>query len=162
MADYSCEYELNCGIGGTITFNNGSLGTTDDLYWISTINGLDGPVLRVPVDDVPFGDGGIVHRSWMGPRHPVFEGSIIVQSVSLGNCQARLNEMEEDLRLALDAILAPVAGSLIWTPTGSMVTFGLDVFYEVSLDVQPTENYRLRSFNFGLISESPDITVSAT
>jgi hypothetical protein len=163
MADYSCEYELDCGAGGTITFNDGTLGngSADDLYWISTLHGLDGPTLRVPVDDVPFGDGGIVHRSWMGPRHPVLEGNLIVQSVGLGGCQARLNEMEEALRLALDEILAPTAGTLTWTPTDLGITYSLEVFYEVPLDVQPTDNYLLRSFNFGLISNSPVFTASS-
>lgn len=164
MADYSCIYELDCGVGGVIMFNNGDLfqGSVDDLYWIANIQGLDGPALRVPIDDVPFGDGGIVHRSWMGPRHPIFEGNFVVQSVGLSQCQERFNEMEADLRDALDSILAPDFGVLTWTPTGSATTYALNVFYEVSLEVQPTENYRLRSFNFGLVTESPVLTVSAT
>lgn len=157
MADYSCVYELDCGAGGTILFNNGTLGSLTDLYWIATINGLDGPSLRVPIDDVPFGDGGIVHRSWKGPRHPVIEGSLVVQSVGLGQCQSVFNTMEEDLRTALDSILAPTSGTLTWTPTGGAVTYSLDVFYEVSLDIQPTDDYRLRSFTFGLVAESADL-----
>jgi len=157
MADYSCVYELECP-GGTIMFNDGefSFGSLDDLYWIATINGLDGPTLRVPQDDVPFGDGGIVHRSWMGPRHLILEGSLVVQSVGQAGCQERFNELEEDLRVALDSILAPNFGSLIWTPTGGTES-SLTVYYEISLDIQPTENYHLRSFNFGLVSESADI-----
>lgn len=162
MADYSCPYVLDCGVGGTITFNNGTFGgsSTDDLYWISTIHGLDGPTLRVPIDDVPFGDGGIVHRSWMGPRHPILEGNLIVQSVGLGQCQEVLNVMEQDLRDALDTILAPTSGTLTWTPTG-LSELTLEVFYEVSVDFQPTEDYHLRSFTFGLVSESADLLVGS-
>jgi len=153
MADYSCTYTL-----GAIVFNNGTFGhgSTDDLYWIDTIHGLDGPTLRVPQDDVPFGHGGIVHRSWKGPRHPIFEGRLIVQSVGLGGCQAVLNTMEAALNAALDAILAPTSGTLSWTPAGGSPE-SLTVFYEQTLDVQPADNYRTRTFEFGLVSESADI-----
>ncbi len=158
MADYSCAYTLTTS-GGTITFNGGTLGggSIDDLYWIATINGLDGPTIRAPIDDVPFGDGGIVHKFWKGPRHPILEGSLVVQSVPFGNsqCQEILNGMEDDLNAALDSILQ-TAGTLAWTPAGGS-PHSLAVFYEVSLDIQPTENYALRSFTFGLVSESADI-----
>lgn len=159
MADYTTTYTLVTA-AGTVIFNDGQLGggSLDDLYWISTIHGLDGPTLRVPIDDVPFGDGGVVHRSWKGPRHPIFEGSLIVQSVPFGSsgCQEVLNGMEEDLRLVLDSILAPTSGTLSWTPTGGSL-HTLDVFYEVAVDFQPENNYVTRSFSFGLISESADI-----
>lgn len=150
MADYSCRYHL-----GAITFNDGTFGhgSTDDLYWIDTIHGLDGPTLRVPQDDVPFGDGGIVHRSWKGARHPIFEGRLMVQSVGLGSCQEVLNDMEDALNAALDAILAPNSTALTWTPTGGSLK-SLTVFYEQQLEVQPADNYRTRSFSFGLVSES--------
>jgi len=150
MADYSCIYTL-----GAITFNNGTFGhgSTDDLYWIDTIHGLDGPTLRVPIDDVPFGHGGIVHRSWRGPRHPVFEGRLIVQSVGLGECQERLNEMEAALIAALDAILAPTTAALQWTPTGGSPK-SLSVSYERTVEFQPADGYRTRNFDFGLVSEA--------
>jgi hypothetical protein len=154
MADYSCIYTL-----GAISFNNGIFGhgSLDDLYWIDTIHGLDGPTLRVPFEDVPFGDGGIVHKSWKGPRHPLFEGRLIVQSVGPGGCQAVLNGMEAALNAALDGILAPTAGTLAWTPTGGSPKT-LSVFYEITCDVQPADNYRTRTFSFGLISEAADPT----
>ncbi len=153
MADYSCTYTL-----GAITFNNGVFGqgSNDDLYWIDTIHGLDAPTLRVPVDDVPFGDGGIVHRTHKGPRHPVFEGRIIVQSASGAACQQVFNQMEAALRAALEAILAPNSGTLAWTAPGDGA-HSLTVFYERELDIQPADNYRTRHFDFGLISESADI-----
>lgn len=159
MADYSCTYTLTTP-GGTIVFNDGQLGggSKDDLFWISNTQGLDGPTLRVPVDDVPFGHGGIVHRSWKGPRHPILEGSLVVQSVPFGSggCQAILNEMEEDLNAALDSILAPTSGTLAWTPAGGSPK-SLTVFYEVALDIEPENGYVTRAFNFGLVSESADI-----
>ena len=159
MADYSTTYTLTTP-GGTIVFNDGQLGggSKDNLYWIANIQGLDGPTLRVPSEDVPFGHGGIVHRSWKGPRHPILEGSLIVQAVPFGHpgCQAILNEMEDNLRVALDSILAPTGGTLAWTPTGQSAK-SLTVFYEVALDIEPENGYVTRSFNFGLISESADI-----
>ena len=153
MADYSCIYTL-----GSVTFNGGVFGhgSLDDLYWIDTIHGLDGPTLRVPVDDVPFGHGGIVHRSWKGPRHPIFEGRLIVQSVGPSGCQAVLNTMEASLRSALEGILAPTSGTLAWTPSGGSPET-LTVFYERSVDFQPADSYRTRSFDFGLVSESADL-----
>jgi hypothetical protein len=157
MADYSTIYTLTTP-GGTILFNNGQLGggSRDDLYWIANIQGLDGPTLRVPIDDVPFGHGGIVHRSWKGPRHPIFEGSLIVQSLPFGAaCQEVLNDMEAALNAALNSILAPASGTLSWTPAGGSPK-ALTVFYEVALDIEPENGYVTRSFNFGLVSESAD------
>lgn len=158
MADYSCVYTLSSS-GGTLQLNNGTLGhgSLDDLLWIATIHGLDGPTLRVPQDDVPFGHGGLVHRSWKGPRHPIFEGSLVVQSVGPSQCQEVLDDMETAFNDVLDAMLAPNAGTLSWT-TAASNSFSLTVYYEVSLDIQPTENYRLRSFNFGLVSPAADPT----
>lgn len=158
MADYSCQYDITSS-GGTLSLNDGELGhgSLDDLYWIATIHGLDGPTLRVPQDDVPFGHGGLVHRSWKGPRHPIFEGSLVVQSVGLSECQEVLDDMEADMNAVLDAMLAPNTGTMTWT-TAAGDSFSLTVYYEVSLDIQPTENYRLRSFNFGMVSPAADPT----
>jgi hypothetical protein len=157
MADYSCIYTLTTP-GPDIIFNNGQFGygSLDDLYWLDNVHGLDGPSLRVNSEDVPFGHGGIVQRSWKGPRHPVLEGRLIVQSVGLGGCQAVLNDMEEELRTALDAILAPASGTLAWTPSGGS-PHSLTVYVERTVDYQPADGYRTRSFDFGLISESADI-----
>jgi hypothetical protein len=158
MADYSCQYTLATP-GGTIVFNGGQLGggSRDNLYWIANIHGLDGPTLRVPQDDVPFGHGGMVHRSWKGPRHPLFEGSIVIQSVPFGSpCQEEHNELEDALNAALDSILAPTSGTLSWTPTGGS-PHSLTVFYEITLDIEPENNYITRAFSFGLVSESADI-----
>jgi hypothetical protein len=158
VADLSAVYTLSTS-GGNVSFNNGTLGfgSDDDLYWIATINGLDGPTIRTVIDDVPFGHGGLVHRFWKGPRHVVLEGSLVVQSVPFGNsqCQEILNGMEDDLNAALNSILQS-DGTLAWTPAGGS-PHSLSVRYEVPLDIQPQENYVIRSFSFGLVSASADI-----
>jgi hypothetical protein len=154
VADLTTTYTLSTS-GGTIVFNNGALKTTTDLYWIQTLQGLDGAPVRAPVDPVPFGDGGLVHRFWKGPRRIVFDGVILIQSVPLGGaCQEQLNVMEEALRVALESTL-DTPGSLSWVPLGQASRL-LTVKCEVALDVQPIENYALRSFSFGLVSPSSD------
>ena len=156
MADLQASYTLTTG-GGNVTLNGGSLGTSSDLYWVSAIHGLDGPTLRTPIDDVPFGDGGLIHKFWKGPRHPQFEGSLIVQSVPFGSsgCQEALNDLEDALNAALDSIIQ-TAGTLSWTPDGGGAQ-SMSVYYEVPLDIQPIENFALRSFSFGLVSASADV-----
>jgi hypothetical protein len=158
MADLACTYTLSTG-SGTIVLNQGTLGggSTDDLYWVTAIHGLDGPTLRTPIDDVPFGDGGLIHKFWKGPRHPAFEGSLIVQSVPIGSgaCQEALNDMEDALNAALGTIIQ-TAGTLSWTPAGGGA-HSISVFYEIPLDIQPQDNFALRSFSFGLVSASANI-----
>jgi len=156
MADYACIYTLTTS-GGTIYFNDGTFGfgSRDDLYWLDNIHGLDGPVLRVPTDDVPFGDGGLIHRSFKGPRHPVPEGRMIVQSTGLSGCQARFNEMEEALKDVLEAAIAPNSGTLAWTPAGGS-GHNITVYYERGLEITPADSYRTRGFDFGLFAPSAD------
>lgn len=157
MADYSCIYTLTTGTG-TITFNDGIFGhgSTDDLYWIEVIHGLDGPVIRFNGEDVPFGDGGLVHRSFKGPRHPAPEGRMFVQSVPQSGCQQRFNEMEAALRDCLEGAIPPDAGTLAWTAPGDGA-HSLTVYYERGLEVQPADSYRTRTFDFGLFSTSADL-----
>ena len=156
MADLATIYTLATP-GGTISFNSGTLGSgsLNDLYWLSAVHGLDGPTIRAPVDNVPFGDGGLIHRFWKGPRRPTFEGSLIVQSVPFGgNCQAAFNTLESNLNTALNSILQ-AAGTLSWTPAGGSA-HSLSVYYEVFLDILETDNFLTRSFTFGLVSPSAD------
>jgi hypothetical protein len=157
VADYSCLYTLTTP-GPDITFNNGTFGhgSISDLYWIDTIHGLDGPPLRINLQDKPFGDGGIVQKSWKGPWHPIFEGRMIVQSVGLAGCQAVFNTLEKNLREALESIVPLNSGTLAWTPSGDSA-HSLSVYYEQTLDVQPGDSYRTRTFNFGLLSLSSAI-----
>lgn len=154
MPDIVTEYALTTP-GGNITFNDGTLGDGTDKYWLQTIQGLDGVEIRAPVDNVPFGDGGIVHTFWKGPRRPVFEGVFLIESsFAQSDCQEIRNEMSEDLREALDSIIA-ADGTLSWTPIGFSAR-SLTVRNEVPLNVTYEADYRLSAFTFGLISEASD------
>src|SRR5262245_3181081 len=117
MADLSCVYELSTP-SGSILFNDGDLRTEDDLYWISEIEGLDGPSIRASVDNAPQTDGGLVHTFFKGPRQVTMQGAIVIQSVPFGAaCLPVRNQMEADLRVALESILQ-ADGLLVWTPEG--------------------------------------------
>ena len=154
MADLSCEYTLTTG-GGTVTFNDGALGDGTDKYWLTSLNGLDGPVIRAPVDLVPFGDGGIVHTFRKGPRRPVFDGMLLIESSrSQAVCQQLRNTLVASLETALNSILT-TTGTLTWTPDGQAAR-SLTVFYEVGLSVSYSDNYAVANFSFGLVSEAAD------
>jgi hypothetical protein len=156
MADLACTYTYATA-GGTIIFNNGSLGDGTDKFWLQSITGLDGPIVRAPIDNVPFGDGTIIHQFWKAGRRPLLEGVLVVETVPFGSaCQEALNEMEDDLRVAVESNIG-TAGTLSWTPTGQGAR-SLSVFHngEPPLDFPPAENFALRSFVLGLISEDAD------
>jgi hypothetical protein len=154
MADLACEYTLTTG-GGTITFNDGTLGDGTDKFWLSSIQGLDGPVIRPPVDLVPFGNGGIVHTFRKGPRRPVFDGMLLIESsTSQTLCQEIRNDLVAALEAALNSILT-TAGTLAWTPAGQSA-LSLSVFYEIGLSVTYSDNYAVANFSFGLVSEAAD------
>ena len=154
MADESVTYTLTTP-GGTIVFNNGDLRTLDDVYWIQNIGGLDGGTIRAPVDNAPQAHGGIIHNFWKGPRHITIEGVIFVQSVPLGGaCLTIRNDMEEDLRAALESLLQ-ADGTLAWTPTG-LSARSLTVRNEIPVEYTPAENYAIKAFVFGLVAGDPD------
>lgn len=156
MADLATTYTLTTS-GGTIVFNDGDLGTTDDLYWIASIEGLDGAPIRAQVDNAPQAHGGIVHTFWKGPRHVTIEGSILIQSVPWGGyCLPQRNAMEDDLRIALESIIQ-TDGTLSWTPAGLDSTGrALTVRHDVQLQFTPQENYAIMGFVFGLVSAASD------
>jgi hypothetical protein len=154
VADLSCEYTLTTG-GGTVTFNDGVLGDGTDKYWLTSLNGLDGPVIRAPVDLVPFGDGGIVHTFRKGPRRPVFDGMLLIESSSSQSvCQELRNDLVAALEAALNSIIT-TTGTLGWTPAGQAAR-SLAVYYEVGLSVSYSDNYAVANFSFGLVSEAAD------
>jgi hypothetical protein len=157
MADIAAVYTLTTP-GGTITFNNGDLKDGTDKYWIQNIQGLDGPPLRTPIDNRPQTHGGLVHNFFKGPRHVVFEGVLVTESVgfpSLGDaCIQRQNEMEEDLIDALESILQ-ADGTLGWTPLG-LAARSLTVRHDVILEFSAIEAYALKQFTFGLVAADPD------
>ena len=105
MADLHVTYTLTTP-GPDITFNSGVLGDGTDKYWISAIQGLDGPAIRAPVDLVPFGDGGIIHTFRKGPRRVIIDGAIWVEAfTNQTDCQQRRNALVDDL---LDALALPL------------------------------------------------------
>ena len=151
MADLTCTYTLTTG-GGTIVFNNGTIGSTTDLYWIQAIQGLSMPTIRAPVDNAPQADGGLIHNFWFGPRRVVIDGVMLAQSVGQNQCNSVFYTMEKNLIAALSSILR-TAGTLAWT-SADTTAHSISVYCEVPLDVQPSDNYATRAFNFGLVAAS--------
>lgn len=153
MADIVTTYTLTTP-GPDITFNSGSLKDGVDKYWLTSIQGLDGPEIRAPVDLVPFGDGGIIHTFRKGPRRPIFDGIFLLDPFDQVNCQDRRNDLAEDLQSALSSIIT-VAGTLSWTPIGQAAK-SLAVYNEVGLVVNYTDDYMVSTFSFGLISAAAE------
>lgn len=154
MADIIVPYTLTTP-GPDITFNNGTLDDGVDKYWLTSIQGLDGPAIRAPVDPVPFGDGGIVHTFWKGPRRVTFDGMLLLDPFTLVDCQERRNDLAFNLQDALASIIA-ASGTLAWNPTGSVGAKSLTVYNEIPLDIRYSDNYLVSTFSFGLISEAAD------
>ena len=157
MADLATTYTLTTP-GGTITFNNGDLGDGTDKYWIQNIEGLDGPIVRAPVDDVPFGDGTIIHTFWKSGRRPIFDGVLIIETVLPwgSGCQEALNDMEDALRVALTSIIS-ADGTLGWQPAGlSARTLTVRHPGNPPFSMRPIENFALRQFDFTLVSEDAE------
>ena len=113
MADVGVSYVLTTP-GPDITFNNGSA----DQFYITEIRGLGAPALRTPIDNVPLGDGGLVHDFWKGPRHIGIEGIFLITSTRIMNSIVVIrNDMEFILTDALESILR-ADGTLAYTPQG--------------------------------------------
>lgn len=151
MADIKTEYLLTTP-GPDITFNDGVLGDGVDKYWLTAIQGLDGPQIRAPVDLVPFGNGGIVHTFRLGPRRIIFDGMFLMESsTAQADCQVIRNTLRDNLLAALASILT-ATGTLTWTDTGAS-SYSIPVYNEVGLVVNYTDNYMVSTFSFGLVSE---------
>ena len=80
MPDFVTTYTYTAS-GATIIFNNGDLGDGTDKFWLQAIQGLDGPNVRAPVDQVPMGNGSLLHAFWLSGRTPVLEGVLLIESV---------------------------------------------------------------------------------
>lgn len=153
MADVGVQYTLSTP-GGTIDFNDGS----EDQFYISEIQGLGGAPVRAPMDDVPFGDGGLLYNFWKGPRHILIDGVLLIQSVFWGDPVIVIrNDMEEDLRIALESIsaLEGDTGTLSWTPQGQSLR-AMTVRCDLAVDFGHSDNYQLETFHFGLVSPNAD------
>ena len=150
MADIGVSYVLTTP-GPDITFNDGS----PDQFYITEIRGLGAPALRTPIDNVPLGDGGLVHDFWKGPRHIGIEGIFLIQSTRNMNAIVVIrNDMEFLLTDALESILR-ADGTLSFTPQGEgNRTF--TVRYEIGVEFTHTDNYLTDAFTFGLVAGEPD------
>jgi hypothetical protein len=155
MADIAATYTLVTP-AGTLILNDG---TAQDQYYVDVIQGLDQAPIRAPVDEMPFGHGGIWHDFWEGPRHILFEGMFLIRS-EWGNMSAILairNSMEWTLINALRSIGALVTdvGVLGWTPYGQSAR-QLDVRCDQPVDFTEDQNYQVKRFHFGLVAVDPD------
>jgi hypothetical protein len=156
VADIATTYTLTTP-GPDITFNSGDLGDGTDKYWLTAIRGLDGPSIRAPVDPVPFGNGGIVHTFWKGPRRVQFDGMLLIEDPV--NCMLRRNTLAADLMSALSSIIA-ASGTLTWNfvTSGGTNAESLTVYNEIPLEISYSDNYTVSTFSFGLVSEAADPT----
>jgi hypothetical protein len=147
--DPSSNYVLTTG-GGTINFNTCEVNDATNCYFLTEITGLDGAPIRNPMDNAPITDGGLIHNFYEGPLHPVFAGSILIQSTRVDDTIQQIrNDMVRDLRNALRSILR-ADGTLTWTEAG-VGNHSLTVRYEQPLSITGLE---MLAFTFGLASES--------
>lgn len=150
MSDVSVPYTLTTP-GGTIVFNDDSA----DQFYLTETPGLGTPPIRAPIDPVPFGDGGILHTFWKGPRHVTLEGVFLITSSRVQNTILTIrNQMEESLITALESIIA-ANGTLAWTPLG-LSGRSLTVRHDIPFEASHIEGYKLRAFTFGLVAADPD------
>lgn len=156
MPDIACPYVLTTP-AGTITFNDGS---ANQFYITNIPVGLAGAPIRAPIDPLAYADGSKSYNFWKGGRHIVVEGMFLVTSVAPCPDSVPIwNEMEEELRVALESIAGDEAdtASLVWTPAG-LTQRTLIVRNDVELECQPDQNYLVRTFTFGLFADEPDWT----
>src|SRR3990167_286210 len=150
MADVGVPYALATP-ARTIPFNDDSA----DQYYITEIGGLAVPTIRAPIDNVPLGDGGLVHDFWKGPRHLSIEGVLLIQSTRVQDTVVDIrNQMEDALVFVLESILR-ADGTLTYPPTGAGAR-SLTVRHDIPLEFRHVENYLLISFTFGLVAAEPD------
>lgn len=158
MADLAVPYDLVTP-WGTISFNDAQIDAFNaygaDEYYITNITGLDGAPIRAPIDNRPQTDGGLVHPFFKGPRRVSIEGALMIRSTRIHDARRVLqNEMEEDLRLALESI-KDADGTLSWTvelSAGSDAR-SLTVRNEIPLEITGIE---LKVFTFALVAANPD------
>lgn len=160
MPDLSVQYTLATP-GDDIVFNNTGIDQFNLLggpneYYITDIQGLDGPPLRTPIDNAPQTHGGLVHPFLKGPRDVTIEGVLMIRSTRIQNDVREIrNQMEKNLREALDAIIG-ADGTLSWTvdyaddgPTAHSLTVRNNIRIEF-------RGIELKTFVFGLIAANPD------
>jgi hypothetical protein len=150
MADIGVQFVLDTPTTD-ITFNDDS----EDQIYIVTASGLGMPTLRTPIDNVPFGDGGLVHDFWEGPRHILIDGIFLITSTHvMDDVVVIRNDFEDDLVTALTSIIR-ADGTLTWTPQGQSQR-SLTVRCDVPVDFAHEANWTLETFAFGLVAANPD------
>lgn len=154
MPDLAVEYVLTTP-AGTITFNDGG----QDQFYIQDIpSGLAGAPISAPIDEVGFGVGSLAFNWWQRGRHIAIEGVFLVQSAPFCSpAQVTIwNEMEEELRVALDSIagVETATATLVWRPLGQTQRT-LIVRNDVPLECPPDQNYQVRTFHFGIFAQDP-------
>jgi hypothetical protein len=149
MTDVSVPYVLTTP-AGTITFNDDSA----DQFYLTNIEGLDGAPIRAPIDDAPQTDGGIVHDFYLGPRHIIMEGTLLILSTRVQNSILTIrNQMEADLIEAHESLRSQ-DGDLQWTPLGQSAR-QLTVRGDVPVQTRHEDNYLTVAFAFGLVAADP-------
>ena len=155
MADVGVTYTLTTP-GGTVTFNTGTVYQDINQLYITEITGLGGAPVRRPIDPVPFGDGGIVHDQWKGPRFITIEGVMLtLASKVMNNWVIARNTFEAALITAWESILQ-ADGTLAWTPQGQSANSLTVRTGPPDLDFRHQDNYLLEGFSFGLVAASPN------
>ena len=152
MPDIACPYVLTTP-AGTITFNDGS---ADQFYITDIPSGLAGAPIRPPIDDLAYADASKGYNFWKAGRHILVQGVFLVTTVGCPSAVAVWNQMEEDLRVALDSISGSMTSvaSLVWRPVGQTQRT-LTVRNDVTLETAPDQDYLVRTFTFGLFAEDP-------
>jgi len=155
MPDIAATYTLNVPTATDIVFNNGGrLRDGQDYYWLTSIEGLDGPPIRAPIDNRPQTDGGLVHDFYLGPRHIIVEGFFLIQSTEVyENIRSIRNDMEAAL-LAAHMDILRADGTWSWTPLNESAR-SLTVRGDVPVQFRHIDNYRTLSFAFGLVAADP-------
>lgn len=157
MADVAVPFTLTTP-GGTVLFNNTG---TDDFnvpgpneFYITEIDGLDGPAIRAPIDARPQADGAILHNFWKGGRNITITGALIIRSTRVMNSVViARNTMEASLLAALESILQ-ADGTLAWTPQGQGAR-SLTVRHHGAPPLE-FSGIEVKTFIFGLVAANPD------
>ncbi len=154
MPDVACTYDLVTP-AGTINFNDGS---TDQFYIQEFPTGLSGAPISAPIDEAAFTDGSLSFNWWQRGRHIQVEGIFLILSTRIQNQILTIrNQMEEDLRVALESTIPDetTVGTLTWTPLGQTQR-QLTVRNDVNLECPHDQGYLVRNFHFGLFADNPD------
>jgi hypothetical protein len=122
-------------------------------------SGLDGAPLRVTQNNVPQGDGGLIHTTFRAAREITLAGILSLEDPSLTTdsayVQAR-SAMEEGLIEVCES-LENADGVLYFTKTGSGVQRNYIVRCDHPVDISGSWQKR---FVFGLVAANPNATLS--